>query len=131
MSGGGRSYGGGGRGGGGGAMGGRGGGRTAGTIESDKIRAAHQQVRAIAEAYKKVNIESDAITAMVRENWVGEGRNEFESQYNLLIRKIEDFGDTLQDIYGALVQAEADYQEADNSLKQTYKMAVESAQGNG
>ncbi len=96
-----------------------------GTIESVKIKEAHQQVKAIAESFKEANREADEITRQLRENWVGSGRNEFESQYNLLIRKIEDFGDTLIDIYEALVDAEAAYQTGDNDMKQEFKMAEE------
>ncbi len=96
-----------------------------GTIESEKIRAAHEQVKAIALSFKEVNAEVNTITNTVKENWVGKGRNEFESQYNMLIRKIEDFGDTLEDIYEGLVQAEAEYQVADNELKQNFNMSMD------
>lgn len=96
----------------------------AGTVQSERIRETHQQVKAIAEAYKNVNWEVSEITNTVRENWVGMGRNEFESQYKLLIRKIEDFGDTLQDIYEGLVEAEAAYQTTDNEIKQSFSIAM-------
>lgn len=91
-----------------------------GTIVVDNINAAHQQIRKIVAAYKEVNLEVAEITKCVKENWVGKGRNEFDSQYNLLISKIDDFGDTLQDIYEALVSAEAEYETADDGLRQQY-----------
>ena len=53
----------------------------------------------------------------------GKGCNEFASQYNILIRKIEDFGDTLQEIYDALVDAEQAYEDADDSIRQEFAMA--------
>ena len=96
-----------------------------GSIDTAKIYAAHAQIKEIVSSYKNVNAEVSRITQRVKENWVGEGRNEFESQYNLLIRKIADFGDTLQEIYEALVQAEADYETSDNELKQNFKAAIE------
>ena len=96
-----------------------------GNIDTAKIYAAHSQIKEIVSAYKEVNMEVAQITQKVKENWVGEGRNEFESQYNLLIRKIDDFGDTLQEIYEALVQAEADYETSDNDLKQNFRAAIE------
>ncbi|GFP74236.1 WXG100 family type VII secretion target [Clostridium fungisolvens] len=95
-----------------------------GSIDTAKIYAAHSQIKAIVESYKEVNLEVAKITQSVRENWVGEGRNEFESQYNLLIRKIDDFGDTLKEIYDALVKAEADYETSDDKLRQQYSMAM-------
>ena len=55
-------------------------------------------------AYRQANSEVARITAEVNENWVGQGQTEFESQYKLLISKIDDFGEILQDIYNALVE---------------------------
>lgn len=96
-----------------------------GTIETDKIYNAHRQIKDIVASYKEVNYEVSQITSKIKENWVGEGRNEFESQYNLLIKKIDDFGDTLYDIYDALVEAEAAYEESDDSLRQEFVKAIQ------
>jgi WXG100 family type VII secretion target len=96
-----------------------------GTVETAKIKATHTKIRQIAESFKDVNLEVSQITQTIKENWVGKGRNEFESQYNLLIKKIDDFGDTLQDIYEALVQAEAEYATADDKLRQQFVMAMQ------
>lgn len=65
------------------------------------------------------------ITSEVNENWVGSGNNEFQSQYRLLISKIDDFGDTLQEIYDELVKAEASYEDTDDDIRQDYKMALD------
>ncbi len=94
------------------------------TINTAKINEAHQQIKAIVESYKNVNLEVAQITKDLEENWVGEGLDEFESQYNLLIKKIDDFGDTLYDIYNALVKAEAEYETADDSLRQDFVKAI-------
>ena len=97
-----------------------------GTINTQAIYATHAQIKKIVEAYKNVNLEVSEITLKIKENWVGTGRNEFESQYNILISKIEDFGDTLLEIYEALVQSEADYESTDDEMRQQYKMAMDS-----
>ena len=94
-----------------------------GNIDTEKIYNIHRQIKEIVEAYKQVNVDVAKITKRVKENWVGEGRNEFESQYNLLISKIEDFGDTLYDIYDALVEAEMEYETSDDSLRQEFVKA--------
>ena len=86
-----------------------------GNINTAKIYATHRQIKEIVESYKEVNAEVASITIKIQEEWVGKGRNAFESQYKLLIKKIDDFGDTLQDIYDALVEAEAEYETADDS----------------
>ncbi len=95
-----------------------------GNINSGTIYNTHTQIKALVESYKEVNLEVERITQTVRENWVGKGRNEFESQYNILIKKIDDFGDTLQEIYDALVDAEAQYEDTDDSIRQDYVMAM-------
>lgn len=96
-----------------------------GTINTEKIYDTHRQIKEIVESFKTVNRDVSQITTTIKENWVGKGRNEFESQYNLLIKKIEDFGDTLQDIYDALVEAEAEYETADDSLRQEFVMSMQ------
>ena len=96
-----------------------------GSIDTNKIYATHRQIKDIVESFKDVNLEVSQITTTIKENWVDKGRNEFESQYNLLIKKIEDFGDTLQDIYDALVEAEAEYETADDSLRQEFVMSAQ------
>jgi uncharacterized protein YukE len=96
-----------------------------GHIDAEKIYNTHMQIKEIVESFKDVNQQVTQITQNVKENWVGEGRNEFESQYNLLIKKIDDFGDTLKDIYDGLVQAEADYTTSDDQMRQQFKMAIE------
>ena len=95
-----------------------------GNITSKNIRAAHEQVKTIVDEFAKVNLEVYAITKTIKDNWVGEGRNEFESQYNILSRHIEDFGDTLYDIYDALVEAEAEYGATDDELRQEFVNVV-------
>ncbi|MGN0317021.1 MAG: WXG100 family type VII secretion target [Lachnospira sp.] len=97
-----------------------------GTINSGDIFDAHTKIKEIVESYKLVNKRVNSITKTVNENWVGKGQTEFESQYNLLIKKIDDFGDTLQDIYNALVKAEAAYEEQDDNLRKDFVKAVSS-----
>ncbi len=96
-----------------------------GNIDTALIYDTHRQIKEIVDSYKEVNKRVTTITAKVKDNWVGKGRNEFESQYKLLIGKIEDFGDTLQDIYDALVEAEATYEDTDDEIRQKYVMAMQ------
>lgn len=95
-----------------------------GTIDSEKIYQTHRQIKKIVDSYRTVNLEVSEITTTIKENWVGQGRNEFESQYNQLIKKIDDFGETLQEIYDALVESEAEYETSDDSLRQEFVKAI-------
>lgn len=96
-----------------------------GNINTKQIYDVHREIKNIVDSYKEINKKVSDITSEVNENWVGKGRNEFESQYNMLIRKIEDFGDTLQDIYDALVEAEAAYEDVDDDIRQEFRMAMD------
>lgn len=96
-----------------------------GTVDTEAIFTAHTQVKSIVESYKNVNKEVNTITNTIKDNWVGKGRNAFESQYNLLIKKIDDFGDTLVDIYDALVDAESAYEESDLNIHNEFQRAME------
>lgn len=95
-----------------------------GNIDVAKIAETHRQIKKIVESYKEVNREVASITHRIRENWVGVGRNEFDAQYDLLISKIDDFGDALEEIYGALVDAEAQYATVDDEIRQQIDMAM-------
>ncbi|GGA79760.1 WXG100 family type VII secretion target [Ornithinibacillus halotolerans] len=96
-----------------------------GTIEQERINQTHVQIKEIVDAYQETNQEVARITQNVKENWVGEGRDEFETQYKLLISKIDDFGDALRDVYDMLVEAEAQYATADDQIRQQFDMAME------
>ncbi|MBQ6985887.1 MAG: WXG100 family type VII secretion target [Oscillibacter sp.] len=94
------------------------------TVDTEAIQATHAEMKRVVESYREINRRVSSVTADLEEHWAGDGRNEFESQYNLLIRKIEDFGDTLQDIYEALVDAEAKYRNVDERLKQDLEISA-------
>lgn len=95
-----------------------------GTIQTEKIYQAHTTLKILVESYKEINSSVSTITQTVNKNWVGKGQTEFESQYKILISKIKDFGDTLQDIYDALVKGEAAYEDQDDNLRKSFVKAI-------
>ena len=95
-----------------------------GNINTALIYDTHVQIKEIVESYKEVNLEVSLIKAEIEENWVGKGSNEFQAQYNILMKKMDDFGDTLQDIYEALVEAEASYEDTDDKIRQEITMSM-------
>lgn len=96
---------------------------TSGIIKTDGIQETHEKIKKLVERYHDINAEVSEITTTVKENWIGKGLNAFELQYNLLINKIDDFGDVLSDIYDALVKAQGEYDTADESTRQQFDMA--------
>jgi len=95
-----------------------------GTINTGDINNAHRAMRSLITLYHEAQRDANDVTLSVRENWVGKARNEFESQYKLLIKKIDDFGDVIQELYDALVKAEKEYEDADLELHQQLEMAL-------
>lgn len=96
-----------------------------GTIDTEAIYKAHRYMRQMVSDFHKSQQEVNRITQNVKDNWVGDGRNAFESQYKILISKIDDFGDTIEEIYNALVDSETQYETADNDLKQQFYIAMD------
>ena len=96
-----------------------------GHIEESDIQAAIKKIQEVAMSYKEIRNTVDQTTRTAKQNWVGKGRDAFENQYDILICKIKDFGDTLDEICDGLINADAAYQEADNSLNRSYVKSTE------
>ena len=62
----------------------------------------------------------DKATNDALRNWVGKGRNEFETQMKLMKSQLEDISEALYDIYNALVDAEQGYIDADEEVAKQF-----------
>lgn len=100
---------------------------TQGTIQTEMIAQARDTMQQIVERFKEAKETVADVKTYVGQNWVGEGRNEFETQYSLLISKVSDIGDSLDEMFKALVEAEAKYQEADEGYHQEMVMSMEAS----
>lgn len=45
--------------------------------------------------------------------WQGEGKNQFEKDYNTIYQQLSDIGDIMYELYDALIDAQAAYIQAD------------------
>lgn len=99
---------------------------TSGQISEEAIREAIATIRQIADSYSEIQKAVNDASQQARENWIGKGRNAFQTQYSTLIRKIDDFGDTLSDIYNGLVDAAAAYVDTDTTVMQGFVKTTES-----
>lgn len=97
----------------------------AGTINVEKIASARKYMYEILTSYKEIKLEVEQTTDKLKEDWIGKGRNEFESQYRLLISKVSDIGDSLQEMYEAILNAEVSYTETDDEIRQKIVMSRE------
>jgi len=51
--------------------------------------------------------------ADIVDNWVGDGRDQFEKSYRVLLRKLKDGIDITWDVYENLIKSEGDLIQAD------------------
>lgn len=100
---------------------------TGGTIETEQIAAARETMHQIVKRFMEIKNQVNQTSQNLCEDWVGEGRNEYEAQYQLLISKVSDIGDSLEEMYQALVDAQAAYEETDRSYNQQVVMAMQDA----
>jgi uncharacterized protein YukE len=62
-------------------------------------------------------------TNNVLRNWVGKGRNQFETQMSLMKKQLDDISEGLYDIYNALVDSEEGYIEEDENVAKQFDSA--------
>ena len=96
---------------------------TQGTIEMEYIVAARKQMYQMVHSFLDIKERINTTTEKVKSQWVGRGRDEFETQYKLLVAKIGDLGDSLDEMYNAVVDAEAADGGADEDMRQSMTMA--------
>ncbi|MBM6977007.1 WXG100 family type VII secretion target [Intestinimonas butyriciproducens] len=95
---------------------------TSGSIHGESIAEARKKMYDMVHEFQEIKERINDTAESVKDHWVGRGRNEFETQYSLLISKIGDLGDSLDEMYEALVDAEASYGAADEDLRQSMAM---------
>lgn len=96
-----------------------------GTINTDEIGAARGQMLEILNKFRGIQERIVSTQQTLCEDWVGEGRNEFQTQYRLLLSKISDIGDSLEDMYNVLAEAEKEYGDTDSSIRQEIVMSMQ------
>lgn len=65
-------------------------------------------------------IKMDSATNNVLRNWVGKGRNQFETQMTLMKRQLDDISEGLYDIFNALVDSETGYIDEDEAVAKQF-----------
>lgn len=68
--------------------------------------------KSIAE-YNDIKNEIKVTTDTLFEDWIGEGKTQFQKDYATLFRQLTDIADIMYELYDTLVEAEATYIKAD------------------
>lgn len=69
--------------------------------------------------------EMDNATNDALRNWVGKGRNQFETQMGLMKSQLADISEILYEIYDALVDAESAYIDEDEAVAKQFDTATD------
>ena len=90
------------------------------------ITDATEQFKTTITSFDNWVKEVDNATNNVLIDWVGKGRNQFETQMDLMKSQLKDISDGLYDVYNALLDAEAAYVDQDEAVaKEFTKLSVE------
>lgn len=95
-----------------------------GHIDSAEMSEAFTKMKELVDRYNEIKDGVENTNISLMDNWVGDGKDMYESQYALIVSKINDFGDIFTEMYNALVDATADYQDGDDKIRQDYVKAV-------
>ncbi len=75
-------------------------------INTENFPDAIKSIETMAKAMEDVVALMDTYKALLLENWIGQGRNQFEKSYNIMRRKLKDGSDVTWDMYEDLISAE-------------------------
>lgn len=92
-------------------------------LDVNGITQAAKTFRENIDDFDNCVIEMDKATNNVLRNWVGRGRNQFETQMSLMKRQLDDISEGLYDIYNALVDSETAYIDEDEAVAKQFDSA--------
>lgn len=82
-------------------------------LETGTFHDASQAFKTGIQTYNDIKNDVVSATSTLFWNWQGEGKTQFEKDYNTIFRQLTDIGDILYELYDALAEAEALYIQAD------------------
>ncbi len=85
-------------------------------LEVDGLKEACLGFRNTIQQFEKCVYSMENLTSNLLDSWTGLGRNRFETEYVVIKRQLSDITDELYDIYDALVDSQATYIDADETV---------------
>ena len=93
-------------------------------LNTQDIVDVYQKFRDTLTSLNEIRDGIELQTTRLYTVWNGQGRNAFENQYRQLFSKISDINDALDEMYQAMVNAVAAYQQVDEQIAQQIDMAA-------
>ena len=94
-------------------------------LDSSALETVNSRFLTALRSFTDIKEDIQKNTNTLFDNWVGEARNEYESQYLQLFQKISDIEDALKELYDMTVDAEAAFEDADDQIRQKIAMSQE------
>lgn len=91
-------------------------------LKTDDFTATVNAFKSGVNEYNSIKSEVQRITNNVLMTWKGEGRKQFEKDYAIIFRQLEDIGDIMYELYDALIEAQATYVTTDEELSKQFTM---------
>ena len=82
-------------------------------VDTTHFPYALESIEAMAKNMENIVSDLNSYKAEIIRNWVGEGRNQFEKSYRIMLRKLQDGTDITWDMYEKLISAETELIQAD------------------
>lgn len=92
-------------------------------LEVQGITDAAKTFQTNISEFDKCIVDMNNATNDVLRNWVGKGRNQFETQMNLMKKQLDDISEQLYDIYNALVDSETAYIDEDEAVAKQFDIS--------
>lgn len=92
-------------------------------LDTSEFHNAITAFRSGISDYNAIRSEVEQATIALFSDWEGEGKTQFEKNYNTLYRQLSDIADVMYELYGALADAEAAYIQADEETAKMLTMS--------
>lgn len=82
-------------------------------LDTNKFSSTIATFKTGIEEYNRIKNGVKSTTNDLFLKWQGEGKNQFEKDYNTIYQQLSDIGDIMYELYDALIDAQAAYIQAD------------------
>lgn len=85
-------------------------------LSTEEMTEAVKELRDNVKEFQNCRNKIESITSELLSTWIGNARNSYEVEYNLLKRNLKDIEDDLYDLYDGIVESIAAYMETDEKI---------------
>ncbi|MCR5830202.1 MAG: WXG100 family type VII secretion target [Lachnospiraceae bacterium] len=91
-------------------------------LDSERLNQAALTLKSSIEKYNEIVHKISTETNSLLGTWYGKGKTEFEKDYSTVYQQLSDISDIMYDLYDSLVDSDAIYIQADESIAKSLHM---------